>query len=147
VVWDERLFLTTAVSGSGHDSLKVGLYGDIDEVNDRSVHEFRVYCIDKYSGEILWERLAHRGIPGTDRHTKTSHANPTPATNGKLFYSTEQGGVCVVKAGKGFELISVNPLDDLIMASPAISENMLYFRTQHYLIAAGKQASPCSADL
>jgi outer membrane protein assembly factor BamB len=92
VIWDKWLFLTTAVSGSGHDSLKVGLYGDIDEVNDRSVHEFRVYCIDKYTGEILWERLAHRGIPRTDRHTKSSHANPTPATNGKYvvaFFGSE----------------------------------------------------------
>jgi outer membrane protein assembly factor BamB len=83
VVWGDRVFVTTAVSGSGKDSLKVGLYGDIDEVNDRSVHEFRVYCMDRNTGEIIWERLAHRGIPKTERHTKASHANPTPATDGK----------------------------------------------------------------
>lgn len=92
VVWEDRLFVTTAISGSGKDSLKVGLYGDIDEVKDRSVHEFRVYCIDRHTGRILWERLAHRGIPRTERHTKSSHANPTPATNGKyvvVFFGSE----------------------------------------------------------
>lgn len=83
VVWGDRVFVTTAISGTGKDSLKVGLYGDIDEVNDRSVHEFRVYCLHKHTGEIIWEHLAHRGIPRTDRHTKSSHANPTPVTDGE----------------------------------------------------------------
>ena len=92
VVWEGRLFVTTAISGSGKDSLKVGLYGDIDEVHDRSVHEFRIYCIDGYTGRIIWEKLAHRGIPRTERHTKASHANPTPATDGKYvvaFFGSE----------------------------------------------------------
>ena len=43
----------------------------------------------------------------------------------------------VVRAGPEFEVLSRNPLDDLIMASPAISEDMLYFRTQHSLVAVG----------
>ena len=77
-IWNEKLFLTTAISGSGIDSLKVGLYGDIDDVKDNSAHEFRLYCIDKYSGEIIWERLVHKGVPSTRRHTKSSHANATP---------------------------------------------------------------------
>ena len=61
VIWEDKLFVTTAISGSGSDSLKVGLYGDIDEVGDRSVHDFRVYCIDRKSGKILWDQLAHQG--------------------------------------------------------------------------------------
>lgn len=81
VVWGDKLFVTTAISGSGNNSLKVGLYGDIDEVGDRSEHEYRVYCIDKRSGKILWERLAHKGVPVTERHTKSSHANSSPATD------------------------------------------------------------------
>ena len=102
VIWGDRLFITTAISGSGKDSLKVGLYGDIDEVGDRSVHEFWLYCIDKYSGQVLWTRLAHRGIPRTERHTKSSHANPTPATNGKYvvaFFGSE-GLYCYDFEGK-----------------------------------------------
>ena len=31
----------------------------------------------------MWERLVHKGIPVTERHTKSSHANPTPATDGR----------------------------------------------------------------
>lgn len=85
VIWDDKLFVTTAISGSGDNSLKVGLYGDIDDVNDESEHEFKVYCVDKNTGKIIWEKLAHKGVPKTKRHTKSSHANSTPATNGKYI--------------------------------------------------------------
>jgi hypothetical protein len=44
----------------------------------------------------------------------------------------------VGKAGREFEILSRNNMDDLLMASPAISEDMIFFRTQHYLVAVGK---------
>ncbi len=47
------------------------------------------------------------------------------------------GDVVVIKAGPVFEILSRNPMDDLLMASPAISDNILFFRTQHYLVAVG----------
>ena len=101
VIWDDKVFITTAVSGSGEDYLKIGLYGDIDMVDDESVHQFKVYCLDKTSGEIIWEEVAHEGIPITKRHTKSSHANATPATDGKhlvVFFGSE-GLYCYSLAG------------------------------------------------
>lgn len=83
VIWGDKIFITTAISGSGDDALKVGLYGDIDAVEDESEHEFKVYCLNKKTGKIIWEQLAHKGVPKTKRHTKASHANPTCATDGK----------------------------------------------------------------
>jgi outer membrane protein assembly factor BamB len=50
VIWHDRIFVTTAVSGSGEDYLKVGLYGDIDMVEDETIHEFKVFCLDKRTG-------------------------------------------------------------------------------------------------
>jgi len=85
VIWDNFLFVTTAVNTTKSESLKVGLYGDIDEANDSVVHEFKVYCLDKTSGKIIWERVAQRGIPKSKRHTKASQANCTPATDGKYL--------------------------------------------------------------
>jgi outer membrane protein assembly factor BamB len=41
VVWDDKVFVTTAVSSAKMDSLKIGLYGDIDMADDRSVHQFK----------------------------------------------------------------------------------------------------------
>lgn len=85
VIWDNYLFVTTAVSEKSDQSLKVGLYGDIDMADDSVVHEFKVYCLDKNSGKILWEKVACKGIPKSKRHTKSSQANCTPATDGKFL--------------------------------------------------------------
>src|SRR5262249_49777275 len=59
-----------------------GQYGDVDSVNDATVHTWRVYCLDKRTGKILWEQTASQGVPRVKRHLKGSHANPTPATDG-----------------------------------------------------------------
>ncbi|MCX6236759.1 MAG: PQQ-binding-like beta-propeller repeat protein [Bacteroidia bacterium] len=85
VIWGDYLFITTASNGAGSESLKVGLYGNIDEANDSVVHEFKVYCLDKHTGKIIWERLAQKGIPRSKRHTKASQANCTVATDGKYL--------------------------------------------------------------
>ena len=82
IVWGNYLFVTSAVNLKTEETLKVGLYGDIDEADDQQEHEFRVYCLDKNTGKIIWERVAHKGVPKSKRHTKSSQANCTPATDG-----------------------------------------------------------------
>ena len=102
VIWGNYLFVTTAVNATNSESLKVGLYGDIDEANDSVVHEFKVYCLDKVSGKIIWERVAHKGIPKSKRHTKASQANCTPATDGKylIVHFGSEGLYCYDLNGK-----------------------------------------------
>ena len=39
VIWDNKLFITTAVSQADKVGFKPGIYGDISPVNDSSVHE------------------------------------------------------------------------------------------------------------
>lgn len=91
VVWGDRVFVTTAVS-EGDNSVKVGLYGDIAPVDDPSVHVWKVLCLDKRTGEVLWERTAHEGVPQVQRHPKSTHANPSVATDGEhvvAFFGSE----------------------------------------------------------
>jgi len=92
VIWDKKVFVTTAVSESDKGDIKTGIYGSIDPVQDSSVHEWKVYCIDLTSGKILWERVSTKGIPEQKRHPMSSHANCTPATNGEFvvaFFGSE----------------------------------------------------------
>ena len=92
VVWRDRVFLTTAISGRKDATLKPGLYGDIDSVPDDTSHEWRVYALDKKTGAILWQRTAHTGVPKVKRHMKNSHANSTVATDGEriaVFFGSE----------------------------------------------------------
>jgi outer membrane protein assembly factor BamB/ribosomal protein S28E/S33 len=83
VVWGDRVYVTSAVRLDGKSDLKVGLYGDVDSADDLTEHSWRTYCVNKNSGEIIWDRIAHNGVPRTKRHTKGSHANCTPATDGQ----------------------------------------------------------------
>ncbi len=92
VVWGDKLFVTSAVSSKGRDDLVVGLYGNIQPVQDDSVHTWHVYCLDRNNGKILWDKVAHEGVPAIKRHTKATHANSTAATDGKhvvAFFGSE----------------------------------------------------------
>ena len=42
----------------------------------------------------------------------------------------------IIESGRtDIEVVAINEMDDICMASPAIADGALYFRTQHYLIA------------
>jgi len=56
-IWGDKLFITTAISAEDKAGFKPGLYGDVTPVKDESVHSWKVYCIDKNSGKIIWRRL------------------------------------------------------------------------------------------
>jgi outer membrane protein assembly factor BamB len=83
VVWADRIFVTTALSSRGEATFRHGLYGDGDASDDRSVHQWKVYVLDKTSGKILWEKTAYEGVPREKRHIKATYANSTPATDGR----------------------------------------------------------------
>lgn len=92
IVWGDLVCLSTAIGGDTSGGLRVGLYGDIKPVEDNSVHEWRVYCLDKKSGAVRWQQTAHKGVPKIKRHTKSTHANSTLATDGQrlvAFFGSE----------------------------------------------------------
>lgn len=59
------------------------------------------------------------------------------ASDGKIYVTSEEGNVYVIQAGPEYKLLAKNALHDICMASPAISGNTIYFRSQHYIIAVG----------
>ena len=102
VIWGDNLFLTTAISKSDNEGIKTGVYGDGLPVADSSVHDWKIYCIDKNSGKINWERTAYTGVPKIRRHPKSTHANASMATDGKYavaFFGSE-GLYCYDYSGK-----------------------------------------------
>ena len=84
VVWSDRVFLTTAVSSKRDATFKTGLYGDGTASDDLSVHQWNVLCLDRATGKAVWERTAYRGVPKEKRHIKSTYANATPATDGRV---------------------------------------------------------------
>jgi outer membrane protein assembly factor BamB len=122
IVWGNRVFATTAVSSAGNNSFKTGLYGDVKPVDDLSPHEWKVYCLDKATGKILWERAAVIGAPRTKRHTKSSQASSTPVTDGRRVIAVfGSAGVMIAwdYAGKELWRVSLGTLDSGWFFDPA----------------------------
>lgn len=84
IVWGNRIFVTSAISSDPKATFKPGLYGDGDASPDRTPHRWVLYSIDRRTGRILWERVAHDGPPLEKRHIKATYANSTPATDGRI---------------------------------------------------------------
>ena len=82
IVWDDQIFVTTAVSSEGGATFKKGLYGAGDASPDRSEHQWQLLAIDRATGQVRWTRTAYRGAPREKRHIKSTYANQTPATDG-----------------------------------------------------------------
>jgi outer membrane protein assembly factor BamB len=67
------------------------------------------------------------------------------AADGKLYFTSEEGDVYVVRAGPEFEVLATNALDEVTMATPAVSEGTLYFRTRGHLVAVGASEAASGA--
>jgi outer membrane protein assembly factor BamB len=85
IVWGDLVCVTSAVTAGGDDTLKVGLYGDIESLEDARPVSWEIHCFDKRSGRTRWNTVAHKGVPKTKRHPKATHANATLATDGRVL--------------------------------------------------------------
>ena len=92
-------------------------------------HGYTAY--DAKSGTVLWQgRLGEVVQSGFS-------ASPV-GVDGKIFFTNEGGETFVVKAGKTFELLHVNNVNEPVLASPAMVDGTWYFRTPFHLMAVGK---------
>ena len=82
IVWGDRVIVVTAASDED-TSFRTGLYGDVKPVDSLPVHSYRVYSLELTTGKVMWQRESLSGTPLTKRHTKSSQANSTPATDGR----------------------------------------------------------------
>jgi outer membrane protein assembly factor BamB len=82
---------------------------------------------DAKTGEV---RFQHRLAGGTSAFT----SSPV-AADGKVFLASEEGHVYVLEAGSTFEVIAENQMTESVLATPAVSEGMLLYRTQGHLVA------------
>lgn len=90
------------------------------------------------TGERVYqERLGGTGAAFT--------ASPV-ASDGKIYLSSEDGDVFVVKAGPKYELLAKNPVGEVMMATPAISDGLVIVRTVSHLYAFGDAPAASSKN-
>ena len=112
IVWGDRVYVATAVK-PGKAELKVGLYGDIASVDEKETHQWRLLALDKATGKIVWDTLGFEAVPKVKRHTKASHCNSTPATDGQRIVAIfgSEGLFCFDTSGKLLWKKDLGPMD------------------------------------
>ena len=104
------------------------LYGDILYVcRDNGV----LSAFDAKTGQRHYQARLGNG--------STGFSASAVAAAGRIYFTSEDGDVYVVKAGPAFELLATNSLGEVAMATPAISENALIFRTRGHLLRSASR--------
>ena len=101
IIWGERMYVVTAVS-AGQVEPKLGLYGEIASANENSAVQWHLLALEKATGKVAWDTLAYEAIPRVKRHTKATHANSTPASDGEHIVAIlgSEGLFCFSRDGK-----------------------------------------------
>jgi outer membrane protein assembly factor BamB len=64
------------------------------------------------------------------------------AADGRIYLTSEDGDIFVVKAGPEYELLATNPMGEVCLATPAISEGQMFIRTTGHLLAVTDGIAP-----
>jgi outer membrane protein assembly factor BamB len=120
IVWGDAVYVAT-VSKAGDSELKTGLYGDIEPLNEKENHQWRLIAIEKATGKVSWNTLGCEGVPKVKRHPKASHSNSTPATDGKRIVAIfgSEGLFCFDTKGKLIWKKDLGPMDAGFFAVPS----------------------------
>ena len=158
VLWGNKLFVTTAVpikavaadaaqsSGNGGGG---GGRGGPRSAGMGHEYSFRLLCIDRTSGKILWERETTKAVPHEGYHsTYGSYASNTPATDGKhvVAFFGSRGVYVYDMDGKQAWSKQFPPMGMRLQfgegVAPVLDENSLYLKFDQqkgsYMLALDK---------
>jgi len=75
-------------------------------------------CIDGESGEVVWR----------SRLGGNYSASPV-LVDDRIYFCSEEGVTTVIRAGREFEKLASNDLQEATLASPAIADGAIFIRT------------------
>jgi outer membrane protein assembly factor BamB len=86
-----------------------------------------VTCFEARTGKILYSERVGSGAQGF---------TASPVSDGRhLYFTSETGNVVVVPVGPQFSTVATNRLGETCLATPAIADGTLFFRTRSKLVA------------
>jgi outer membrane protein assembly factor BamB len=89
-------------------------------------------CFDARTGAIAYSERLSTGKEGF---------SASPVSDGKnLFFTSELGTAFVVPANGKFSISATNSLGETCMATPALANGTLIYRTREHVVALGKRA-------
>ena len=104
------------------------IYGDIVYVLSNA-GLFDAYDLAT-GAEIYRQRLEHGGSGFS--------ASPV-AADGRIYLSSEDGDIFVVRSGRTFELLSKNAMGEPLMTTPALTAGTMIVRGEKHLFAVGRK--------
>lgn len=106
-----------------------------------AVGEFVVPGVEQRRGRGLPDRDGERVYQQRLSPNQGTALSASPVyADGKLNFPNEDGDVFVVKAGDKYELLSTNPMGEVLMATPAISDGTILIRGEHSVFAIREKA-------
>ncbi len=88
IVWDEQIFLTTAVPvGDALPPRYSNAPGAHDNLPVTHRQQFVVLAVDRQQGKILWRRPVHEALPHEGGHQSASLASASPVTDGERVFA------------------------------------------------------------
>ena len=85
-----------------------------------------------------YEAETGKPVYGKQRLGRNEQFTASPiAGDGKVYCLSEDGTCYVIKAGPTFEILAVNKLDEVCMASPAVTNGRLFIRARKHLYCIG----------
>jgi outer membrane protein assembly factor BamB len=87
VVWGDKLFLTTVTREQSNEAIEPGLYFGGERGAPEDKHTWWVFCLSSETGEVLWKKAVHEGVPASSRHNKNTFASETPVVDGEAVYA------------------------------------------------------------
>ncbi len=78
--------------------------------------------------KIYRQRLEHGGSGFS--------ASPV-AADGRIYLSSEDGDIFVVRSGRTFELLAKNAMGEPLMSTPALAGGMMFVRGERQMFAIG----------
>jgi outer membrane protein assembly factor BamB len=86
------------------------------------------------NGILTAYRLAS-GEPAFQTRLPMGSFSASPvAADGRLYFASETGEVHVLRAGADYQLLTTNAMDEVVMATPAVSDGLLVIRTLHHVV-------------
>ena len=153
VVWNDHIFVTSAVSTGQEVAPIKGLYdpnAEYGKTKSTAVQRWVVHDVDWATGKIRWTRELRTTVPLILRHLKNSFSSETPVTDGERVY-VYFGSAGLVAAldftGKtvwSTELETLNGRQEFGTASsPVVYQDRLFImndnRTQSFVMALDKK--------
>lgn len=71
IIWQERVFVLTAAP---------------NESGEAGAYDFIVMCLDRNTGDVVWQRAAVTAVPHERLHPTNTYASASPTTDGERLY-------------------------------------------------------------